>query len=74
MIPTTIETAPIANKPLSFTLPVKKHAIRTIAPITTSIKPKFFKNAFIMILSFYLFNLYSCYKGKHNSLKGEIFP
>ena len=39
----------------SFTLPVKKHTIRMIAPIATSIRPKFFKNVFIAIIYFILF-------------------
>ena len=70
MSPTTTKTAELPKMALLLTLPVKEHATRITAPITTNINPRFFNKPFMCVY----FNrlLYSSHKLKHNSLTGEI--
>ena len=57
---------------LLLTLPVKEHATRITAPITTNINPRFFNKPFMCVYFNRLLFSYSCYKEKHNSLTSEI--
>ena len=70
MSPSTTRNTELPRTALLFTLPVKEHATRITAPITTNINPRFFNKPFMCVY----FNrlLYSSHKLKHNSLTGEI--
>ena len=46
---TTTKTAELPKMALLLTLPVKEHATRITAPITTNINPRFFNKPFMCV-------------------------